>query len=127
MTRAGRLLVLAQGADALTFALFYALGGPALTSQAERNPLVLAMLALGGYQLVALVKIGLAAWVGRRRRVPRPSRFAAVRLLHERHPQLQPRALRFAMGAATLSGAVGAGFNLAALVPLVLLRTLLAP
>jgi hypothetical protein len=89
-------LVLAQSLDAATLAVFYAIAHPA--ALAEQNPLIVALLALGGIQLVALAKIGaavLAAWRSRRSN--------GMRLA------------RLAMAAAVISGSIGAGFNLAAI------------
>ena len=92
-----RLLLLAQSLDAATLALFYALVGP--TQQlAERNPLVLALMAVGGIQLVALAKVSVA--------------LVAIRRWQSlRHG----RVLRLAVALAVLSGCIGAGFNTAAL------------
>lgn len=101
-------LIFAQSMDALTFVAFYVLVSP--TIHAERNPLVLALMALGGIQLVALVKIGLAALVARQLRSPgQPSRFRAVRAAY-------PALSAVLVGVAVASGIVGAGFNTAALV-----------
>ncbi len=103
----GRRLVFAQSMDALTFLAFYVLVGP--TIHAERNPLILALMALGGIQLVALAKIGLAWLVARRMRQPaRPSRF---RLIRAAYPVLSIVMISLAVA----SGIVGAGFNTAAL------------
>lgn len=89
-------LVLAQACDAATLCLFYWLG---LAGQMqERNPVVVALMAFGGVQLVALVKVGVALLASRR--AARNRRNWRVSL---------------AVGAATLSGVVGAGFNLAAI------------
>ncbi len=90
------LLVLAQGIDAASLAVFYALAHPAALH--EQNPLVLALMATGGIQLVILAKVGaalLAAW--------RSGRLGGMRIA------------RFAMAAAVVSGSIGAGFNLAAI------------
>jgi hypothetical protein len=104
----GRRLVFAQGVDALTFAAFYVLVGPSL--HAERNPIVLLLMALGGIQLVALVKVGLAALVARRMRRPTvPSPHRIVRLAY-------PVVSLVLVSLAVASGIVGAGFNTAALV-----------
>ncbi len=90
------LLVLAQGLDAASLAVFYLLAHPA--GLAEQNPLVLALMATGGIQLVILAKVGaavLAAW--------RSQRMGRMRIA------------RLAMAAAVVSGSIGAGFNLAAI------------
>ncbi len=103
----GRRLVFAQAMDALTFVAFYVIVGP--TVHAERNPVVLVLMALGGIQLVALVKIALAALVAHRMRRPAtPSRFRLVRTVY-------PVASLVLVSLAVASGIVGAGFNTAAL------------
>lgn len=101
-------LIFTQSMDALTFVAFYVLVGPGV--YAERNPLVVALMALGGIQLVAMVKVGLAALVARQLRTPaRPSRFRIVRAAY-------PTLSLLLVGVAVASGIVGAGFNTAALV-----------
>ena len=104
----GRRLVFAQGMDALTFVAFYLLVGPAV--HAERNPVVLVLMALGGIQLVALVKVGLAALIARR--MQRPSRPSPHRLVRVAYPAARTVLVSLAVA----SGIVGAGFNTAALV-----------
>ena len=96
-----RLLVFAQSMDAATFAAFYLFA--ANSGAAERNPLVLALMAAGGVELVVFVKVAVAAFVARRstRTAGLSSRYLALR--------------RVALGAATASGVIGAGFNLAAI------------
>ncbi len=104
----GRRLIFTQAMDALTFVAFYVFVGPAV--HGERNPMILALMALGGVQLVALVKIGLAALVARRMRRPTtPSRFRVLRVSY-------PIASLVLVSLAVASGIVGAGFNTAALV-----------
>jgi hypothetical protein len=104
----GRRLVFAQAMDALTFVAFYVLVGPAV--HAERNPLILGLMALGGVQLVAIAKVGLAALVARRMRLPAsPSRFRLMRVAY-------PGLSLLLVSLAVASGIVGAGFNAAALV-----------
>jgi hypothetical protein len=102
MSRLSRRLVLAQGADALTFTAFYAFVGAA-SGHAERNPLILALMALGGVQLVGLAKVAVAAYLGWRadRTGPVSVRYASARTI--------------AMSVATASGIAGAGFNLASI------------
>ncbi len=92
-----RLLVLAEALDAATMAAFYWIVGPS-EQLAERNPLVLAIMAVGGVQLVGLAKVGLA--VVAERRWPRITHTLA---------------LRSALVLAVLSGIVGAGANIASL------------
>jgi hypothetical protein len=93
--------------DALTFVAFYVLAGPAVHT--ERNPLILGLMALGGVQLVAIVKVGLAALVARRMRRPAsPSRFRVMRIAY-------PGLSLLLVSLAAASGIVGAGFNTAAL------------
>lgn len=90
------LLILAQGLDAATLAVFYLIAHPVGLS--EQNPLVLALMATGGIQLVIVAKVGaslLAAW--------RSRRMGNIRVA------------RFAMAAAVVSGSIGAGFNVAAI------------
>ena len=48
-------LFLAQGADVATFLCFYLLVGPSV--HAERNPLILALMALGGLAAVGVFKM----------------------------------------------------------------------
>jgi hypothetical protein len=104
----GRRLIFAQGMDALTFVAFYVLVGPSI--HAERNPVVLLLMALGGIQLVALVKVGLAALIAHRMRLPaKPSPHRLVRAAY-------PIASLLLVSLAVASGIVGAGFNTAALV-----------
>jgi hypothetical protein len=91
------LLVLAQALDAASLAVFYGLVHP--TALAEQNPLVLALMAAGGIQLVILAKVGAALFAAWRSR-----HLAAVRVA------------RFVMAAAVVSGSIGAGFNVAAIV-----------
>lgn len=91
------LLVLAQGLDAASLAVFYAIAHPSVLREA--NPLVLALMATGGIQLVILAKVGAALIAAIRSR-----RLAGMRIA------------RYAMAAAVVSGSVGAGFNLAAIV-----------
>ena len=95
-------MVAAQAIDALTFILFIALFSQG-SIHAERNPLILFLVGLGGIQLVGMVKIGLALLVRHRALVPKP-----VSLNYE--------ATRVTMVTlATASGIVGAGFNLASI------------
>ena len=91
------LLVLAQVLDAASLAVFYAIAHP--VALGEQNPLVLALMATGGIQLVILAKVGAAVIAAVRSR--RLGRY---------------RIARYAMAAAVVSGSIGAGFNLAAIV-----------
>ena len=96
-------LILAEAADALTLAYFYLVTGPGV--HAERNPLVLGLMALGGVQLVVLAKIGVAAWIGYHHdhnHKPLASWYVRLRTV--------------AMSVATASAVVGAGFNVAAII-----------
>ena len=100
MTARGRRLIFAQAADAATFALFYVLASQSV--HAERNPLVLAIMALGGVQLVVLVKIGLAWRIAAKQgQSYRPSRFRLVRVTY-------PVLSVFLISLATAAGVVGA-------------------
>ena len=103
MTRESFRLVFAQSADAISFAVFYLFIGAGV--HAEQNPLVLGLMALGGIQLVAFVKIGVAAIVAHRH--DRQDRVLSVRYLRTRTVM---------MSIATASGIVGAGFNSAAII-----------
>jgi hypothetical protein len=89
-------LVAAQTADALTFAAFYLFIGAGMMS--EQNPLVLAIMAVGGIAGVVAVKVGLAA---------------TVVWLYERNRRR--RLLLALMTVATLSGVIGAGTNIASI------------
>ena len=55
MDRLTLRLFLAQGADVATFLCFYLLVGPSV--HAERNPLILALMALGGLAAVGVFKM----------------------------------------------------------------------
>lgn len=103
MSRLTLRLVLAQGLDAATFLGFYLGIGAAV--HAERNPLILAIMALAGLQGVAIVKVGLALLVSWRRA-------HRVRPIGRRYAIAET----IALSTATASGIVGAGFNTAAIV-----------
>jgi hypothetical protein len=97
-------LFLAQGADVATFLCFYLLVGPAV--QAERNPIILALMALGGLAAVGIFKMAITLVV-----IYRYQR--TTEAIH--HRWFMP--LRtIAISAATASGIVGAGFNLSAII-----------
>jgi hypothetical protein len=98
-------LFLAQGADVATFLGFYLLVGPSV--HAERNPVILGLMALGGLAAVGVFKMGITLVVIYRYRRPNANVV--------RHRWFVP--LRtIAISAATASGIVGAGFNLGAIV-----------
>jgi len=97
MKRLARRLVFAQAIDVTTFAAFYLLIPVSVHS--ERNPLIAAMFALGGFALVGIVKMGFVSIVAYRAAGFAPS-----------------RALIIAISMATASGIAGAGFNLASLI-----------
>ena len=102
MSRLRLLLVTGQALDSATFALFFLVVPAVILSQletAERNPLVAALFAIGGFIAVVGAKMGITAWVVWRdgHRANRPKKTAAM---------------LFVAGAA---GFVGAGFNLFAL------------
>ena len=102
MTPPAFRLLLAQSLDAATFAAFYVLIGAGV--HAERNPLLIGLMAFGGIQAVVLLKIAIALVVSWR---------------HDHSGPLSPRylALRtIAVSVATASGIAGAGWNLAAIV-----------
>ena len=97
-------LFLAQGADVATFLCFYLLVGPSV--HAERNPLILALMALGGLAAVGVFKMAITLVVIYRYR----RATAAIR-----HRWFVPMRT-IAISAATASGIVGAGFNLSAII-----------
>lgn len=102
MTRLSRRLVAAQFADGLTFAAFFWLL-PSHVGYAEQNPLVLAMMAIGGVWFVIAAKVGLAFGVGK---------------LHDREARKPHRRsymafMTIGMSVATAMGCVGASFNIA--------------
>lgn len=90
-------LVVAQTADAATFAWFYLFIGAGLLS--EQNPIVAAIMGVGGIAGVIVVKIGLAAMAA---------------FLYERNRRR--RILLVLMTVATISGVIGAGTNLASII-----------
>lgn len=96
-------LLLAQSADVLTFLAFYLIVGPSIHE--ERNPLILALMALGGIHLVGIVKLGITLIVIRRYNRP-------VVITRSWYLPLRTAAI----SAATASGIVGAAFNLASLI-----------
>ena len=87
---------MAQAIDAASLAVFYALAHP--VGLGEQNPIILALLTLGGIQLVIIAKVG-----------------AALVTAWRSHRMGRLRIARLAMAAAVLSGAIGAGFNVAAI------------
>ena len=58
MTPPAFRLLLAQSLDAATFAAFYVLIGAGV--HAERNPLLIGLMAFGGIQAVVLLKVAIA-------------------------------------------------------------------
>ena len=103
MDRLTLRLFLAQAADVATFLAFYLLVGSSV--HAERNPLILGLMALGGLAAVGMFKMVITLIVIYRYRRP----------IHVHHPWYPP--LRtIAISAATASGIVGAGFNLGAII-----------
>jgi hypothetical protein len=96
-------MAIAQVIDAATFILFIAFFATG-SIHAERNPLILVLVSLGGVQLVGIVKVGLALIVRHRALVPRElsKRYQVMRLTM--------------LSLATASGIVGAGFNIASIV-----------
>lgn len=94
------LLLVGQALDASTFLWFYRIAPPGVL-QAERNPLLVAVMALGGVAAVALLKVGVAAWVAWR--------------AHGR-PLRHRRLFGSALALAAASGFIGAAFNTYAIV-----------
>jgi len=97
MNKLAKRLVFAQAIDVATFCAFFMLVPVSIHS--ERNPLIAAMFALGGFALVGIVKMGVVSIVAYRAASFVPSRKLIV-----------------AISAATASGIAGAGFNLASLI-----------
>ena len=96
-------LFLAQGADVATFLGFYLLVGPSV--HAERNPLILGLMALGGLAAVGIFKMAVTFIVI----------YRYGRTTHVTHRWFVP-VRTIAISAATASGIVGAGFNLGAII-----------
>lgn len=96
MTAWGRRLVLAQGADALTFGAAVLVGLP--VPAGKQNPVVLAIYAAAGALGVCACKFGGAVLVARG---------------HTRSTHGTWRPLVALLVTATAAGLVGAGFNLA--------------
>ena len=96
-------LFLAQVADVATFLGFYLLVGPSV--HAERNPLILGLMALGGLAAVGVFKMAVTLIV-----IYRYGRATPVK-----HGWFLP-VRTIAISAATASGIVGAGFNLSAII-----------
>lgn len=97
-------LFLAQGADVATFLCFYLLVGPSV--HAERNPLILGLMALGGLAAVGIFKMAITLVVIYR------YRHATQTIRHRWFVPMRT----IAISAATASGIVGAGFNLSAII-----------
>ncbi len=98
-------LFLGQAADAITFVWFYVFVGASV--HAERNPLILGLMALGGLAAVGLFKMGVTLLV-----IYRYRRAGARPIRHRWFVPLRT----IAISAATASGIVGAGFNIGAIV-----------
>jgi hypothetical protein len=96
-------LLLSQAADLVTFAWFYLFVGS--TVHAERNPIILGLMALGGIAAVGVFKLGITLIV-----IYRYGR--SERFHHSWYLPLRT----IAISAATASGIVGAGFNLGAII-----------
>src|SRR5262245_58372429 len=98
-------LLLAQGADALTFLAYYTLIGSSIHQ--ERNPILILFMAIGGVAAVVIVKITVTALV----------------IYHRHRIKIRRRWLQtVGLSVATASGIVGAGFNFAAIVHTLVLR-----
>ena len=98
-------LFLGQAADAITFVWFYVFVGSSV--HAEQNPLILALMALGGLAAVGVFKMGVTLIV-----IARYRRAGANPIRHRWFVPLRT----IAISAATASGIVGAGFNIGAIV-----------
>jgi len=103
MTRAAFWVLVGQLLDAVTFTAFYTIVPAAILlelGKVERNPVILALFAAGGFLAVVVVKFGVSAlivWLDGRRITARPRKLTALMLV---------------VGS---SGYVGAAFNLIAL------------
>lgn len=97
MKRLARRLVFAQATDVITFCAFFIL--VPVSVHAERNPLIAAVFALGGFALVGLVKMGFVSVVAYRAAHFEPSRKLVI-----------------SVSVATASGIAGAGFNIASII-----------
>ncbi len=98
-------LLLGQAADAITFGWFYVFVGASV--QAERNPIIIGLMALGGLAAVGVFKMGITLVV-----IYRYGRASVHPIRHRWFVPLRT----IAISAATASGIVGAGFNLGAIV-----------
>ena len=97
MKRLAKRLVFAQALDVATFVAFF-IWAP-VSVHSERNPLISAVFALGGFALVGILKLGY------------------VSLIAYRSTRFEPSTkLIVAISIATASGIAGAGFNLASLI-----------
>lgn len=96
-------LLLSQAADVGTFVWFYLFVGS--TIHAERNPIILALMALGGLAAVGVFKLGVTMVVIYR-----------YRRMDQIHHRWYVPMRTIAISAATASGIVGAGFNLSAII-----------
>jgi hypothetical protein len=99
-------LAFAQSLDAVTFLVFYLFIGAGTYS--EQNPIILAMMAVGGVWLVAAAKMGTALMVALR-----------YDRVHPRARWWRPTTVIF-LSVAAASGIVGAGFNVASILASVL-------
>ena len=118
MKRLGTRLIVAQACDAATFLGFYVGVGAGI--HAERNPLILGLMGVGGLAAVVGAKMGIVLYVAWRSTRPMgPSRFGPIRRFHERHPRVvaaHGRVRIIGLSTATASGVVGAAFNSAAII-----------
>ena len=103
MDRLTLRLFLAQAADVATFLCFYLLVGSSV--HAERNPLILGLMAMGGLAAVGIFKMAITLVVIYHYRRP-------IQIRHRWYPPMRT----IAISAATASGIVGAGFNLGAII-----------
>ncbi len=99
MTKLVQRLVFAQIMDAATFAAFFIL--VPISVHVERNPVIGTLYAMGGFALVACVKVLVTLIVG-------------YRTIHQ--PLKHPRLVTILMSAATASGITGAAFNIGSLI-----------
>lgn len=93
-----KLLLFAQICDVLTYTIFYALIGPG--QFVERNPIILALMTVGGIYLVIVLKIGLPLSI-----VMRAHKYV-----------YHTRLITFFIAAGIAAGVVGAGFNMSSII-----------
>ena len=100
--KARAFLFAGQFLDVFTFALFFTLVPASVITElgkAERNPIIVALFAIGGVAAIAFAKLGLTSWV----------------IYRDRHRTHRPKLTGAMMIIAGAAGFVGAFFNTMAL------------